>query len=95
MVRVEGLEDVDDLVYVLDRVLEAVEPGRLLGRHVRRAGGRLFVDGYILELGGFDDFVVLAAGKASYPMAAKMLKLLEGRPGRGCRSPLCGLLCLC
>jgi hypothetical protein len=45
MVRVEGLEDVDDLVYVLDRVIEAVEPGRLLGRHVRRAGGRLFVDG--------------------------------------------------
>jgi glycerate 2-kinase len=83
MVRVEGLEDVDDLVYVLDRVIEAVEPGRLLGRHVRRAGGRLFVDGYILELGGFDDFVVLAAGKASYPMAAKMLKLLEGRPVRG------------
>jgi hypothetical protein len=29
MVRVEGLEDVDDLVYVLDRVIEAVEPGRL------------------------------------------------------------------
>jgi glycerate 2-kinase len=38
------------------------------------------VDGDMVELGGFDDFVVLAEGKASYPMAAKMLKLLEGRP---------------
>jgi hypothetical protein len=40
----------------------------------------------MVELGGFDDFVVLAEGKASYPMAAKMLKLLEGRP-------VWGLLC--
>jgi glycerate 2-kinase len=83
MIRIEGLEDVDELVYTLDHVLEAVEPGRLLGRHVKRVGGRLFVDGERLELGRFDDFVVLAVGKASYPMAAKMLKLLEGRPVRG------------
>jgi glycerate-2-kinase len=83
MIRVEGLEDVGDLVYALDRVLEAVEPGRLLGRHVKRVGRRLFVDGEVLKLDEFDDFVVLAVGKASYSMAAKMLKLLEGRPVRG------------
>jgi glycerate 2-kinase len=83
MIRVEGLEDVGDLVYTLDRVLEAVEPGRLLGRHVKRVGRRLFVDGEVLELDEFDDSVVLAVGKASYSMAAKMLKLLEGRPVRG------------
>jgi glycerate-2-kinase len=67
----------------LDRVLEAVEPGRLLGRHVKRVGRRLFVDGEVLKLDEFDYFVILAVGKASYSMAAKMLKLLEGRPVRG------------
>jgi glycerate-2-kinase len=80
MIRVEGLEDVGDLVYTLGRVLEAVKPGRLLGRHVKRVGRRLIVEGKVIELDEFDDFVVLAVGKASYSMAAKMLKLLEGRP---------------
>jgi len=88
VVRVEGLDDVwgrccGDLVHTLERVLEAVEPGRLLGRSVKRVGRRLYVRGEVVDLSSHDDFVVLAVGKASGSMAAKLLRLLEGRPVRG------------
>jgi|GEM_PF-6546031 len=87
VVRVEGLEaefkGCGDLIHTLGRVLEAVEPGRLVARSVKRVGRRLYVGGEVVDLMSFDDFAVLAVGKASGPMAVKLLKLLEGRPVRG------------
>ncbi len=88
VVRVEGLDEIwerccGDLVHTLGRVLEAVEPGHLLGRSVKRAGRKLYVKGEVVNLSSYNDFVVLAAGKASGSMAAKLLRLLEGRPVRG------------
>ncbi len=87
-VRVEGLEDVwedgcGDIVYTLARVLDAVEPGRLVGRSVKRVRWTLYVGGGKQDLRSFNEFVVLAVGKAAYSMAAMLLKRLEGRPVRG------------
>ena len=87
-VRVDGLEDVwedgcGDIVYTLARVLDAVEPGRLVGRSVKRVGWTLYVGSEKQDLRLFNEFVVLAVGKAASSMAAMLLKQLEGRPVRG------------
>ncbi|MEM4189020.1 MAG: DUF4147 domain-containing protein [Candidatus Caldarchaeum sp.] len=67
----------------LEHGLAAVNPGRLVKKSVRKKGAQLYVDGKAFDLRRYDDFVVLAAGKAAAPMAAALLTLLGELSVRG------------
>ncbi|MCS6784420.1 MAG: glycerate kinase [Candidatus Caldarchaeum sp.] len=76
-------QDVEAVLSALRRGLAAVEPFKLVAKHLRRRGKRLIVDGVEIDTGSVDDFLVLAAGKAAAPMASAVLHVLGDVPVRG------------
>lgn len=66
-----------DALNILEAGLRAVDPERVLRARVKRRGARLEVDGLLLDLGDFEAVRVLAAGKASVPMARAFLGIVE------------------
>jgi hydroxypyruvate reductase len=75
-----------DLSRVLDKLiaaaLKAADPAEAIRRHVRRDGGVLYADARRYDLTHFDDIRLIAAGKASVPMANEVVKLLGDRLSR-------------
>ena len=75
-----------------EAALDAVAPGRLVARCVRREGGRLQVRSHpalgdlppvSLNLDDFERILVVGAGKAAVPMAAAVESILDERLGGG------------
>jgi hydroxypyruvate reductase len=75
-----------DLRRTLDKLiaaaLKAADPAEAIRRHVRRDGDVLYVAGRRYDLAQFDDVRLIAAGKASVPMANEVARLLGDRLSR-------------
>ncbi|MEM1966012.1 MAG: glycerate kinase [Candidatus Caldarchaeum sp.] len=75
--------EVAAVVAGLEKGLAAVNPEKLVRKHVKTRAGKLYVDGKEVDLKRYEDFVVLAVGKAAAPMASALLSILEELPVRG------------
>ncbi|BCX04257.1 MAG: hydroxypyruvate reductase [Candidatus Roseilinea sp.] len=67
---------------IIRAALRAADPAEAIRRHVRREGESLFVDDAAYDLRAFDDLRLIAAGKASAPMAGEVGQLLGNRLSR-------------
>lgn len=67
---------------IIHAALRAADPAEAIRRHVRRDGELLVVDGMTYDLRAFDDARLIAAGKAAAPMAAEVVRLLDGQLSR-------------
>ncbi|MEE9593213.1 MAG: DUF4147 domain-containing protein [Thermoplasmata archaeon] len=66
-----------DALQILDVALQAVDAGKRLEAHMRRDGDILEADGLRWDLGRIEHVRLLAAGKASIPMAEAVLQYAE------------------
>jgi hydroxypyruvate reductase len=75
-----------DLRRILDRLiraaLRAADPAEAIRRHIHREGDGLIVDHARYDLAQLDDVRLIAAGKASAPMANEVAALLGDRLSR-------------
>ncbi|PJF46578.1 MAG: glycerate kinase [Candidatus Thermofonsia Clade 3 bacterium] len=62
---------------IIGAALRAADPAEAIRRHVRRDGESLVMDGVTCDLRAFDDARLIAVGKASAPMAAEVVRLLD------------------
>lgn len=61
---------------LIPAALRAADPAEAIRRHVRRDGDALWIDHRRYTLAQFDDIRLIAAGKASVPMADEVARLL-------------------
>ncbi|MCS7134161.1 MAG: glycerate kinase [Candidatus Caldarchaeum sp.] len=86
VIGVDGLGErkaVNDVLSALQAGLSAVDPARLVFRHLRRRGGKFYINGLEINSRDVGEFVVLAVGKAAASMAEATLKVLGEKPVRG------------
>lgn len=72
------------IVDVLEKALDAVDPTRAVKRHLEREGDVLQIGDARYDLGTFSDIYVVGAGKAGAPMAQAVEEILGDRVTAGC-----------
>lgn len=68
-----------DLDKLIQAALRAADPQEAIRRHVTRDGDVLYIDHARYDLAQFNDIRLIAAGKASVPMADEVVRLLGDR----------------
>lgn len=68
---------------IIDRVIEELDPRRMLYSKLRRVGSKLHVDGLNLDLDEFRHVYLVGFGKASHLMAEAVERLIGDRLTRG------------
>lgn len=72
------------IVSILEKALEAVDPATAVKRHLEREGDMLRIGDLEYDLDTFSDIYVVGAGKAGAPMAQAVEEILGERITAGC-----------
>jgi len=68
---------------ILNKVVEGLDPRKMVFSKVRRTGSKLYIDGLTLDLDEFEHVYLVGFGKASHLMAEAMERLVSDKLTRG------------
>lgn len=74
----------EDVVQILAAAINAVDPSKVVHRHLQRSDNTLIISGsssqeYVINLADFNRIYLVAVGKASIPMAGALVSILEDK----------------